>query len=74
MTDDPRQPAPQRADPAPLTPEAAAQAAAAQVGLRLQPHHLPGVAENLARLTLQGELLLTFPLDESEEPAPVYRP
>jgi len=47
---------------------------AALVGLTLGPHHLPGVAENYARLAAQAELLMAFPLEEGDEPAPVYVP
>jgi hypothetical protein len=47
---------------------------ARQAGLELQPHHLPGVLESYARLEQQGELLMAFPLDDADEPAPVYVP
>jgi 1-carboxybiuret hydrolase subunit AtzG-like len=60
------------------TPEPDAQRrvreAARRVGLELQPQHLPGVAEHFARLTAQAELLLAFPLEEDDEPAPVFTP
>jgi 1-carboxybiuret hydrolase subunit AtzG-like len=52
----------------------AVRAAAEQAGLPLAPEHVPGVAEHYARLAAQAELLLAFPLEDADEPAPVYTP
>lgn len=61
-----------QARPDPL--ETWARETAARLGLPLQAPHLPGVVENLRRLAAQGERVMAHPLDETDEPAPVYRP
>ena len=48
--------------------------AARQAGLNLNPERLAAVTEQFARLSQQGELVMTFPLDDSEEPAAVFTP
>jgi 16S rRNA U1498 N3-methylase RsmE len=48
--------------------------AARQAGLTLSPERLAAVTEHFARLAQQAEGVLAFPLDEDEEPAPVFTP
>jgi len=61
-------------DPQQAALQRTVQTLAAQVGLELRPQHLPGVAEAYGRQAQQGELLLAFPLEEDDAPAPVYTP
>jgi hypothetical protein len=55
-------------------PEAYADAAAALIGLPLDAAHRPGVVLNLERIAAMAALLMSFPLDDDVEPAPVFRP
>jgi len=52
--------------------EAYVDAAAALVGLAIDPAHRPGVALNLERLAQMAALVMEFPLPEETEPASVY--
>ena len=49
-------------------------AAAALIGLPLDPAHRPGVVLNLERIAQMAALLAEFPLPDAAEPAPVFRP
>ena len=49
-------------------------AAAALVGLPLDPAHRPGVVLNLERIAQMAALVTDFPLPDAAEPAPVFRP
>ena len=49
-------------------------AAAAQIGLPLDPAHRPGVILNLERIAEMAGLVMAFALPEETEPAPVFRP
>jgi hypothetical protein len=48
--------------------------AAAAQGLEIPPPYRPGVAANLERIAAVAERFLSVPLDDEEEPAPVFRP
>jgi hypothetical protein len=48
-------------------------AAAALMGLPLDPAHRPGVILNLERIAEMAGLVMEFPLPEETEPAPVFR-
>ena len=52
--------------------EAYAKAAAAAVGLPLDPRHLPGVAANLKLAARMAALVETLPLSPADEQAPVF--
>ena len=52
--------------------EAYAKAAAAAVGLPLDPRHLPGVAANLKLAARMAALVETLPLSQADEQAPVF--
>jgi hypothetical protein len=54
--------------------EAYVDAAAALIGLPIDPAHRPGVVFNLERLAQMAALVMEFPLPEEAEPAPVFRP
>jgi hypothetical protein len=43
-------------------------------GLDIPPEYRDGVATQLAALLIQAELLLSFPLADELEPAPVFTP
>jgi hypothetical protein len=49
-------------------------AAAALIGLPLDPAHRPGVVLNLARIAQMAALVMEFSLPDETEPAPVFRP
>ena len=49
-------------------------AAAALIGLPLDPAHRPGVVLNLERIAQMAALIAEFPLPDAAEPAPVFRP
>jgi hypothetical protein len=49
-------------------------ALASLAGLDIPPEYLDGVATQLAALLLQAELVLSFPLADEIEPAPVFTP
>ncbi|HXC26349.1 MAG TPA: DUF4089 domain-containing protein [Stellaceae bacterium] len=55
-------------------PEAYVDAAAALVGLTIDPAHRPGVVLNLQRIAEMAALFTDFPLPDDIEPAPVYTP
>ncbi len=48
-------------------------AAAALIGLPLDPAHRPGVILNLERIAEMAALVMAFSLPEKTEPAPVFR-
>jgi hypothetical protein len=48
--------------------------AAALLDLPLAADHKPGVVANMVRLAAMAELVMSFPLDEATEAAPVFRP
>jgi len=54
--------------------EAYVDAAAALIGLPIDPAHRPGVAINLERLAQMAALVMEFPMPDEAEPAPVFRP
>jgi len=54
--------------------EAYVDAAAALIGLRIDPAHRPGVIVNFERLAQMAALVMEFPLPDETEPAPVFRP
>jgi hypothetical protein len=60
----------------PTTPgfdaEAYAKAAAALIGLPLDPAHLPGVVMNLQVAARMAALVESMPLGPADEPAPVF--
>ena len=58
----------------PFEPEVYVDAAAALIGLPIDPVHRPGVVVNLERLAQMAALVMEFPLPEDAEPAPVFRP
>jgi hypothetical protein len=49
-------------------------AAAALIGLPIDPAHRPGVVLNFERLAQMAALVMEFPLPDEAEPAPVFRP
>jgi hypothetical protein len=49
-------------------------AAAALIGLPIDPAHRPGVVVNLERIAQMAALVMEFALPEEAEPAPVFRP
>jgi hypothetical protein len=49
-------------------------AAAALTGLLLDPAHRPGVILNMQRIAEMAALVMSFPLLDDAEPAPVFRP
>ena len=58
----------------PFDPEAYVDAAAALIGLTIDPAHRPGVVVNLERIAQMAALVMEFPLPDEAEPAPVFRP
>ncbi|NET43449.1 DUF4089 domain-containing protein [Okeania sp. SIO2B3] len=44
------------------------------INLQLQPEHLPGVVENLEKITAIAQLVIDFPLPPEIEPAPKFDP
>jgi Protein of unknown function (DUF4089) len=58
----------------PFDPDAYVVSAAALIGLPLNPAHRPGVVLNIERIAEMAALVMTFPLPEETEPAPVFRP
>jgi hypothetical protein len=48
-------------------------AAAALIGLPLDPAHRPGVVLNMERIAAMAALVMAFPLPDETEPAPVYQ-
>jgi hypothetical protein len=52
--------------------EAYAKAAAAALGLKLDPAHLPGVVMNLQVAARMAALVGGMPLTPADEPAPVF--
>lgn len=44
------------------------------VGMAIAPEHHPGVVENMAILAQVADLVMSFPLPETVEPAPVFDP
>jgi len=55
-------------------PETYVDAAAALIGLPIDPAHRPGVVVNLERIAQLAALVAEFPLPDEAEPAPVFRP
>ncbi len=49
-------------------------AAAALIGLPLDPAHRPGVILNIERIAEMAALVMAFPLPDETEPAPVFLP
>ena len=49
-----------------------ADAAAALIGLPIDPAHRAGVALNLERIAQMAALVAAFPLPDDAEPAPVF--
>jgi Protein of unknown function (DUF4089) len=49
-------------------------AAAALVGLPIDPAHRPGIAANIERIAQMAALVMEFPLPDDTEPAPIYQP
>ncbi len=47
-------------------------AAAALIGLPLDPAHRPGVILNMRRIAEMAALVMSFPLPDDVEPAPVF--
>ena len=58
----------------PFDPEAYVDAAAALIGLPIDPALRRGVVVNLERIAQMAALVMEFPLPEDAEPAPVFRP
>jgi hypothetical protein len=54
--------------------EAYVDAAAALIGLPIDPAHRPGVVLNMERIAQMAALVMEFPLPDEIEPAPVFRP
>ncbi|HYF56311.1 MAG TPA: DUF4089 domain-containing protein [Salinarimonas sp.] len=60
------------ADDRPFDPEAVVDAMAPLLGLPVGPEHRPGVILNLAVTARLAALVTDFPLDDREDPAPVF--
>jgi hypothetical protein len=58
----------------PFDPSAYVDAAAALIGLPIDPAHRPGVVLNLERIAQMALFVMQFPLPDESEPAPVFRP
>ena len=58
----------------PVDPEAYVDAAAALIGLPIDPAYRPGVVVNLERIAQMAALIMEFALPDEAEPAPVFRP
>jgi hypothetical protein len=54
--------------------EAWMDAALPVLGIAADPAYRPGILQNLQVTLRMASLVLSFPLDEREEPAPVYEP
>lgn len=54
--------------------EAYARGMLALLGLKAEPEWMPGIVMNLQRTEELARLVLEFPLDDGDEPAPVYTP
>ena len=57
----------------PFNAEAYVDAAAALIGLPIDPAHRPGVVLNMERIAQMAALVMEFPLPDEIEPAPVFR-
>ncbi len=57
----------------PFDAETYVDAAAALIGLPLDPVHRPGVILNMQRIAEMAALLMAVPLPDETEPAPVFR-
>lgn len=55
-------------------PEAVLAAILPAMGLTIDPAWRPAIVANLARNAAIAEIFLAFPLDDAEEPAPVFTP
>jgi len=58
----------------PFDAESYVDAAAALIGMPLDPAHRTGVILNIERVAEMAALVMAFPLSEETEPAPVFRP
>jgi hypothetical protein len=58
----------------PFDPAIYVDAAAGLIGLPIDPAHRPGVILNFERIAQMAALVMEFPLTDSDEPAPVFRP
>jgi hypothetical protein len=58
----------------PFDPAACVDAAASLIGLPIAAEHRPGVILNLERIAQMAAPVMEFPLDDADEPAPVFRP
>lgn len=58
----------------PFDPATCVDATAALIGLPIDPEHHPGVVLNLEWIAQMAALVTEFPLDDADEPAPVFRP
>jgi len=58
----------------PFDAESYVDAAAALIGLPLDPAHRPGVILNIERIAEMAALVMAFPLPDETEPAPVFLP
>lgn len=54
--------------------DAIADAMAPLLGLVIDPAFRPGVIQNLKVMAAMADLVLSAPMDDREEPAPVFRP
>jgi hypothetical protein len=60
--------------PPPFDAEAYVEQASRLVGLTIAPPYRPGVERNMALIARMAGLVMSFPLDPAEEPAPVFVP
>jgi hypothetical protein len=58
----------------PFDSETYVDAAAALIGLPIDPAYRPGVVVNLERIAQMAALVMEFALPDEAEPAPVFRP
>ena len=58
----------------PFDAETYVDAAAALIGLPLDPAHRPGVILNVQRIAEMAALVMASPLSDETEPAPVFLP
>lgn len=61
-------------DAPPFDPDAVIDAMAPLLGLAIAQAYRPGIAANLAVTAKLAALVMSFPLDEREEPAAVFTP
>jgi hypothetical protein len=61
-------------DPTRFDPVRYVEEAAPLLRIPLDPQHKPGIVENMARLAVMADLVMSFPLDGETELAPVFRP